>query len=186
MLKLNQEKLLRRLALLTGLLILVVGVQIPRAAGAHQTQAQYGSEVIKDGIGLSEIVIGTSVAADVEARYGKKYELINKNDYSYRMDYAEQGLAFYYCLKDQKKRIFLVELHHGVTGKGVVVGTSTVRDVERLYGKRSGGGDNIYEYPGIQFYLEPQAEGPGKTPELDRKVVEVDIVPPDKASNFCD
>lgn len=184
MLNFNEVRLTRGLAFFAGLVILIVGLQTPRAASALPAQSE--TDVIKDGVGFGPIVIGTSVAIDVEARFGKKYELINKSDYSYRMDYAEQGLAFYYCFKDEQKRIFLVELHHGVTGKGIVVGKSTVRDVETLYGERSGGGADIYEYPGIQFYLEPQAAGQNKIPELDRKVVEVDIVPPSKSSNFCD
>jgi len=144
---------------------------------------------IKDGLGVGEILIGVSSVADVEARYGMKYQLINKNDYSYRMEYADLGLAFYYCYKDEKKRVFLVEVHHGVTSKGIIVGKSTLKDVFTLYGEQSSGGKPyIYEYKGIQFYVEhdPTPDGEAKSPTLDKKVVEVDIVAPDKSSNFCD
>jgi hypothetical protein len=187
MLKPNSEKLMRRLALLAVLLILVVSIHAPSAT-VSQTQAQTQAQ-IKDGIGLGEILIGVSSAADVEARYGKKYDLINKNGYSFRMDYADLGLAFYYCLKDEKKRVFLVELHQGVSSKGITVGQSTLRDVFRLYGEVSGGEQtDVHEYKGIQFYIEPDptAGARNSAARLDKKVVEIDIVSPDQSSNFCD
>lgn len=186
MLRPNMEKLMRRLAPLTVVLVLVVCFQAPGAA-VSGTQSQLGP--IKDGIGVGEILIGVSNAADVEARHGMKYKLINRNDYSYRMEYADLGLAFYYCYKDEKKRVFLAEVHQGVTSKGIIVGESTLKDVFRLYGERSSGGQSyIYEYEGIQFYVEHEQtpDGDEKASKLDKKVVEVDIVPTDKSSNFCD
>lgn len=183
MLRSNTEKLMRRLALLAVLLILVVCFQSPSTA-VSQTQPELGP--IKDGIGVGHILIGISNRADVEARYGKKYKLVTNNDYSYRMDYTDLGLAFYYCYKDKKQRIFLVEVHQGKTSKGIVVGESTLKDVFRIYGKQTSGGQPyIYEYEGIQFYVEHEAT-PDETPQLDKKVVEVDIVPPDKSADFCD
>jgi hypothetical protein len=182
----NREKLTRQLALSAVPLILVICVHAPSAT-VSRTQSQVGR--IKDGIGVGEILVGVSSAADVEARYGMKYELINKNDYSYRMEYADVGLAFYYCHKDEKKRVFLVELHHGVSSKGIIVGQSTLRDVFRLYGEESGSDQpDVHEYKGIQFYIEhdPTPAAKDSAAKLDKKVVEIDIVPPDKSSNFCD
>lgn len=185
--KQKKENLMGQPALLAVLLILAVWVHAPSATVSQiQSQAQ---APIKDGIGLGEILIGVSSAADVEARYGKKYDLINKNDYSYRMDYADLGLAFYYCHKDEKKRVFLVELHQGVSSKGITVGESTLRDVFRLYGEVSGGEQtDVHEYKGIQFYIEhdPTAGARNSPARLDKKVVEIDIVSPDQSSNFCD
>ena len=184
--KANREKLRRQLALLAVPLILVICVHAPSAT-VSQTQSQVGR--IKDGIGVGEILIGVSNAADVEARYGMKYDLINKNDYSYRMDYAALGLAFYYCHKDEKKRVFLVELHHGVSSKGIIIDQSTLRDVFRLYGEESSGQQpDIREYKGIQFYIEhdPTTAAEDNAARLDKKVVEIDLVAPDKSSNFCD
>ncbi len=186
MLRADRDNVMRQLTLLTVLLILAACFQASGAARS-QTQPQLGP--IKDGIGLGEILIGVSSAADVEARYGTKYALINKNDYSYRMDYADLGLAFYYCYKDEKKRVFLVEVHQGTTSKGIIVGKSTLKDVFTIYGEQNSGGHSyIYEYKGIQFYIEhdPTAEGEEKAPTLDKKVVEIDIVAPDKSSNFCE
>ena len=187
----NREKLMRSLTLLVVPLILVICVPAP-STPVSQAQSPLGR--IKDGVGVVEILIGVSSAADVEVRYGMKYKLINKNDYSYRMEYADLGLAFYYCYKDETKRIFLIELHHGVSSKGIIVGQSTLRDVLRLYGdeeKSSGDQPDVHEYQGIQFYIEhdptPAAkDSAAKLDKLDKKVVEIDIVPYDKSSNFCD
>jgi hypothetical protein len=188
MLVLIKTELLRVSVILISLLILVVCFRASGAVAFQTRQAPSQPGTIKEGIGVGEILIGTSTAADVEARHGTNFKLLNRKDYSYRMDYAEQGLAFYYCYKDDKKRIFLIELHHGVTGKGIVIGQSTLKDVGDLYGERSGGGDSIFEYKGIQFYVEgdPKTDQKDKAPGLERKVVEIDIVPPDKSSNFCD
>ena len=178
---------MRRLTLFAAPLILIVCLNAPSVT-VSQTQSPLGR--IKDGIGLGEVLIGVSNASDVEARYGMKYQLINRNDYSYRMDYADLGLAFYYCLKDEKKRIFLVELHQGVSSKGITVGQSTLRDVFRLYGEQSIGEDHseLFEYKGIQFYLEhdPSTGAKDSAAKLDKKIVEIDIVPPGTSSNFCD
>jgi hypothetical protein len=105
------------------------------------------------------------------------------------MEYADLGLAFYYCHKDEKKTVFLVELHHGVSSKGIIIGQSTLRDVFRLYGEQSSGDQpDVHEYKGIQFYTEhdPTPDAEDSAAKLDKKVVEIDIVPPDKSSNFCD
>jgi hypothetical protein len=183
----NKNKLMRKLTLFATPLILVVCFNAPSVT-VSQTQSQAQADQIRDGIGLGEILIGDSNAADVETRYGTKYKLMNMNDYSFRMDYADLGLAFYYCHKDEKKRIFLVELHHGVSSKGIIVGQSTLRDVFRLYGDPSGSQPDIREYKGIQFYLEhdPTPAAEDSVARLDKKVVEIDIVAPDKSSNFCD
>jgi hypothetical protein len=168
-------------AVLSVLLIFLPGAVISRTI---QTPSKWG--VIKKGIGVGDILIGESTAADVEARHGTKYELKNKSDYSYRMEYADPEGAFYYCFKDPKKKIFLVEVHDGVTGEGIVIGKSTMRDVVAVYGEKAGGSDSIFEYPGIQFYFETGNEKDSKDVVMNRKVIEVDVVAPDKSSNFCD
>ncbi|MGH9928632.1 MAG: hypothetical protein ACREA9_05295 [Pyrinomonadaceae bacterium] len=186
MLKPNLKKLLLPTELVAALLVLLVCLQGAAISFGNQTSSQRGP--IKDGIGLGEILIGTSTAADVEARHGTKYELKNRRNYSYRMDYTDVQLAFYYCYQDPKKKIFLVEVHDGVTGKGIVIGRSTMKEVVAIYGKKSGGSDVIFEYPGIQFYFEARTETEAKDEALamNRKVIEVDIVAPDKSSDFCD
>ena len=186
MLKRELKKLLLPAELVAVVLVLLGCFQGAAISFGSQTGLQAGP--IKDGIGVGEILIGTSTAADVEARHGSKYELKNRNNYSYRMEYAYPERAFYYCYQDQKKKIFLVEVHDGVTAKGIVIGKSTKKDVIAIYGEKSGGSDSIFEYPGIQFYFEarPETEAKDTASEMDRKVIEIDIVAPDKSSNICD
>ena len=186
MLNPHLKKLLLPTELVAVLLVLLVCFHGSAISRGKQTQSQVGP--IKDGVGLGDILIDVSTAADVEARYGTKYELKNRNDYSYRMDYTDSKLAFYYCYKDPKKKIFLAEVHDGVTSKGMVIGKSTMADVVATYGEKSGGSDTIFQYPGIQFYFEARTEAEAKDEALamKRKVIEVDIVAPDKSSNFCD
>jgi hypothetical protein len=46
----------------------------------------------------------------------------------------------------------------------------------------------VYEYKGVQFYVEGPANlaNKGDLDPLQMKVVEVDVMSPDKSSNFCD
>jgi hypothetical protein len=170
-------------AVLSVLLIFLQGAAISRTI---QTQSKWGE--IKQGIGVGEILIGESTAADVEARHGTKYQLKSQNEYSYRMEYANPEAAFYYCFKDPKKRIFLVEVHDGVLKGGIVIGKSTMKDVVAIYGEKGADRDDIFQYPGIQFYFETLSgkEAEDDALQMNRKVIEVDIVAPDKSSNFCD
>ena len=41
------------------------------------------------------------------------------------------------CFKDSQKKIFLVEVHDGVTSKGIVIGESTMKDVVLYMVKRA-------------------------------------------------
>lgn len=99
MLQPEKRDWLRLPGLHAGVLILLICVQAPSAVVLRTTHTQSQSGPIKDGIGVGEILIGESNAADVEARYGMKYQLRNNNDYSYRMDYADLGLAFLLLLQ---------------------------------------------------------------------------------------
>lgn len=185
MFKPDQKKLpLQRklIAVLSVLLIFLLGAAISRTS---QTQSKWGE--IKQGIGVGEIVIGESTADDVVARHGSNYQLKSQNEYSYRMEYSNPEAAFYYCFKDPKKKIFLVEVHDGVIKGGIVIGKSTMKDVVAIYGERVGGvNSTISEYPGIQFYFEAPGEAGDEAAAMNRILIEVDIVAPDKSSNFCD
>ncbi|HEV7743971.1 MAG TPA: hypothetical protein VGO56_03145 [Pyrinomonadaceae bacterium] len=183
MLRPDQKKLPLQRKLVAVLSVLLILLQGAASSRTIQTQSKWGE--IKQGVGVGQILIGESTAADVEARHGSKYELKNRNDYSYRMEYADPEAAFYYCFKDPKKKIFLIEVHDGVAGGGIVIGKSTMKDVVAFYGEKVAGAEGIFEYPGIQFYFETPNEkeaGDG----MNRKVIEVDIVARDQSSNFCD
>jgi hypothetical protein len=147
---------------------------------------------ITEGVGIVDVLIGKSTKSDVLARYGNRYKLIKHNEYSREMEYADLGLSFYYCFKDTEKKIFLIEVHQGATSKGIVIGQSTLKDVYDLYGeeKEKGQCDSkscVYEYKGVQFYIEgDSSDSEQKSVDLmQKKVIEVDVVSPDKSSNFC-
>src|SRR5438874_4855171 len=103
--------------------------------GLLQFQSSKPWTYITEGVGISGILIGKSTASDVVSAFGSKYTVNTHNDYSREIEYADLGLSFYYCLKDKQKRIFLVEVHHGTTSKGIIIGTSTLKDIQDLYGK---------------------------------------------------
>jgi hypothetical protein len=160
-------------------------------ARAQSTPKQWA--YITEGVGIAGVVLGKSNTSDIVSAFGNKYTVHTHNEYSRDMEYTDLGLSFYYCFKDKEKTIFLVEVHHGTTSKGIIIGRSTLRDVYDLYGERDETsncetGSCVCEYPGVQFYVEgPNLVGSDKAldPTL-MKVVEIDVVPPDKSSNFCD
>ena len=110
---------------------------------------------VTEGESIDQIVIGSSTAGDVVARYGADYKLVKHKQYSYEMIYKNLGLAFYYCAADPNKEIFVVEIEppsRAVTAKGVILGESSLADVFRLYGGESGRDEA--EYEGISFFAE--------------------------------
>jgi len=148
---------------------------------------------ITEGVGISGIFINKSTASDVAVAFGNKFTVHTHNEYSREIQYTDLGLSFYYCLKDKQKRIFLIEVHHGTTQKGIMIGRSTLHDVYDFYGKEDDRGSCdsascVYEYKGVQFYVEPlhPVANDAETDPSQMKVVEIDVMAPDKSSNFCD
>ena len=96
------------------------------------------SELISEGVGIGEIVVGKSTKSDVIAIHGGGFRLVKHSKYSYEIRYKDLGLSFYYCYHDKEKKIFSIEITlpcQGVTSKGLTVGESTLQDVFNLYGK---------------------------------------------------
>jgi hypothetical protein len=116
---------------------------------------------IKEGVGVSGVKVGIFGQKDVESKLGKDYQLIKHKKYSTQMLYKEQGLSFYFCQSDKKKQIFVIEIKRpfvGKTTRGIQIGTSTKKEVEKLYGT----GNKKYrgkEYKGIEFYYTPAKKG---------------------------
>jgi hypothetical protein len=116
---------------------------------------------IKEGVGVGGVKVGISTQKEVEAKYGKDYKLIKYKKYSAQMLYKEKGLSFYFCQSDKKKEIFVIEIKRpfvGKTNRGVQIGTSTRKEVEKLYGS----GNKKYRgksYKGIEFYYTPTKAG---------------------------
>jgi Domain of unknown function (DUF4309) len=108
-------------------------------------------KVAKEGIGIEGLRVGSSTMKDVAKKFGKNYKWTAFKKYSYQMAYPKLGLAFYMCQSDKNKQIFDIEMrapYQVKTGKGIVLGKSTLQDIEKIYGKSKDG----LEYRGVSFY----------------------------------
>jgi hypothetical protein len=107
--------------------------------------------VIREGVGVEGIIVGKSTMVDVVKKFGRDYNWVVNKKYSYQMTYAKLGLSFYICQSDKRKQIFDIEMkapYRAKTSRGIVLGQSTVEDIEKVYGKLKSG----LEYQGISFY----------------------------------
>lgn len=162
-----------------------------------KAQATYAEE----GVGIVGVTVGKSTLPDVTAVYGEDYELIAHDKYSYEARYSN-GLAFWFCQADTAKKIFALMVsppYFGITGKGIVVGESTIADVFRLYGETGRLTTEAYEtwffsYKGIQFHAkfdpledddELSLEGDDLKLFLKRKIIRIEIEPANKKGNAC-
>lgn len=132
------------LAILTGCCL---AVSVTNAQKSKQTNKV---SVVKEGVGFNGIKVGKSTMADVAKTFGKNYKLKTHKKYSYQMIYPG-GLSFYYCYADKRKEIFDIEMRapfQAKTGKGVTLGTSTLDEIYKIYGKSKDG----LEYRGVSFF----------------------------------
>lgn len=107
--------------------------------------------IIKEGKGMSGVTIGVTTKNDIIKKFGNEYRWIENKKYSYQMNYYRLGVAFYICQADKKEQIFVIEMkapYKAKTSKGIILGKSTVEDVEKVYGKLKKG----LEYRGVSFY----------------------------------
>jgi hypothetical protein len=108
-------------------------------------------KVAKEGVGIEGLRVGSSTMKDVAKKFGKNYKWTAFKKYSYQMAYQKLGLAFYMCQSDKNKQIFDIEMrapYQVKTGKGIILGKSTLQDIEKIYGKSKDG----LEYRGVSFY----------------------------------
>ncbi len=116
---------------------------------------------IKEGVGVGGVKVGFSKQKDIEEKYGKPEQVIKHKKYSTQLVYKEKGLSFYLCQSDKKKQVFVIEIKRpfvGKTTRGIQIGTSTKKEVEKLYGT----GNKKYrgkEYKGIEFYYTAAKKG---------------------------
>jgi hypothetical protein len=116
---------------------------------------------IKEGVGVGGVKVGVSNQKDIEEKYGKPEKIVKHKKYSTQMIYKAKGLSFYLCQSDKKKQVFVIEIKRpfvGKTTRGIQIGTSTKKEVEKLYGT----GNKLYrgkEYKGIEFYYTPAKKG---------------------------
>ncbi len=112
-------------------------------------------KIVKEGTGLEGIVDGKSTMQDVIDKFGKNYRWIVHKKYSYQMAYPN-GLSFYICQSDKKKEVFDIEIkppYKAKTSRGIVLGKSTVEDVQKTYGKSA---TDALEYNGVSFSYTSQ------------------------------
>jgi hypothetical protein len=155
-----------------------------RAAVAQDDGAQF--KLISEGLGIKGVYVWYSTAGDVEAAYGKDYDLVRHGSHTEELRYARLDLSFYYCRNDPQKRIIDIECRTGFAGftaKGIVLGESTLRDVFKAYGASPGRGslpDNggvSFQYPGIRFNVKNGGASPVDPARLlNRKIDAIDIV----------
>lgn len=108
-------------------------------------------KVAREGVGIEGLRVGSSTMADVVKKFGKNYKTRKYGKYSTAISYPKFGLAFYMCQTDAKKQIFDIEMrapYKVKTGKGVILGKSTLQDIEKIYGKSKDG----LEYRGVSFF----------------------------------
>ena len=66
----------------------------------------------------------------------------------------KNGLSFYLCQADKQQEIFDIEMRAPFkvkTSKGIVLGESTLDDVQRIYGDMR---KTALRYRGIEFYYD--------------------------------
>jgi hypothetical protein len=122
------------------------------AQSKKQTEKQTTKvKIAREGIGFDGLVVGKSTMADVAKKLGKDYKLKTHKKYSFQMIYPN-GLSFYVCQSDKRKQIFDIELRvpfEAKTRKGVILGQSTLADIQKIYGKTADGG---LQYRGVSFF----------------------------------
>jgi hypothetical protein len=133
-------------------LIVLSSIIAVQAQDKKNSPKEYeGYSTIKEGKGMDGVNIGKSTMDDIVKKFGKDYKWIVNKKYSYQMNYEKLGLSFYMCQSDKKKQIFVIELrppYRAKTSKGIILGKSTLEDVQKTYGKLKSG----LEYRGISFY----------------------------------
>ncbi len=124
------------------------------------------SRLIIPGIGIDGIKINETTYSDVLKKYGKGYDIINHNNFSYEINYSSLGISCYYKHEDPMKRIFFITLKRefeAYTEAGIVFDWNrdlSVGQIETLYGTNdrflsSMGSDQAYlSYSGIMFYVD--------------------------------
>lgn len=147
--------------------------------------------LVREGIGITDVTVGKSTAAEVIAAFGKDFELIEHGEYSKEMRYAERGLTFWYCAQDRKQLIFEIGLRApatATTAKGVILNDTPIREVIRLYGKPdwrtiADGPTWWVEYKGVQFHVRKETtvnQFPlDESKYLDKPVMAIHIEKPD-------
>lgn len=127
---------------------------VPEGAAQRQKPKPPADKVkiAREGVGIEGIRVGRSTMNDVVKKFGKDYRTKKHGKYSTSISYPKIGLAFYMCQTDRRKEIFDIEIRapfQAKTAKGIVLGESTLADIQRIYGKKK---DDSLQYRGVSFY----------------------------------
>ncbi len=139
----NFNRKMRRFSFVFTIL-LIAGFSI------SSVQAQKGYKTVRAGVGIDGLRVGKSTRADVIGKYGRNFKTEKYGKYSSQMVYAN-GLSFYYCQKDRRQEIFVIEMRSPArvkTAKGIILSKRTVGEVRKKYGKPKKG----LRFRGIEFY----------------------------------
>lgn len=149
---------MKRLVLTLASVIAVAGFSV--AANAQV-------KTLKEGVGFDGVVVGQTTMDQIKKKFGKKPTVKKHKKYSTQLIYPG-GISFYFCQADKKQQVFDIELRapfQGKTSKGIVLSKSTLKDVQKVYGKQKDGG---LQYKGVSFYY---ADNDGK-----KVITVIDIV----------
>lgn len=146
--------------------------------------------LLKEGVGVKDIIIDKSRLDDVIKTFGKKYKVIKHLEYSNEIYYAQECLSFSYKQNDKDKTIFNISAklpceQTVVTTRGIYLGLSNLQEVIRIYGgppevlTTTATETWFYEYPGVTFntkFISWEEAQDGKEETFRQKIVtEIDI-----------
>lgn len=113
--------------------------------------------------GIDGIIINQTKSSEIIEKYGKKYQLINHNDYSFEMKYPN-GISCFYKQNDPLKKIYFVLIRQefgGFTKNGIDLNSFlTVADLANLYKEKKsystseGSNYSFLEYGGLTFFVD--------------------------------
>ena len=163
----------KKITFFLSVLLLMFG--LTTYAEAQKPAKRNFVKIATAGVGYDGLRIGKSTRADVIRKYGRNFVTKKHGRYSAQMIYRG-GVSFYYCQKDKLQQIFDIELRSPAlvkTRKGIVLGTSTVSEAKRKYGKPITG----LQFRGIEFYYATYRG---------RKVISVIDIVEKKGMRDCD
>lgn len=123
-------------------------------------------ELLIPGVGIENYVtINATTKNEIKIKYGSDYKEVKhftefgeeRKLFSIEYVYAKQGVSFYF--RPDNDTVFALHAmppYKAKTAKGIVLGTSTMQDVQDAYGKIEWSFTNtqmFLEYNGIAFYL---------------------------------
>jgi|SRR6266850_2242926 len=126
--------------------------------------------IIKEGVGVDDLVIRTLTVAEIKRILGNMYDSINHNAYSVELFYKQYGVSFYYKLKSPDKALSISfnPDYRGTTERGFSIRNMKGSDMLRIYGEPSwsyrynaGMIFAHYDSLGIYFDIQPKPDFPG-------------------------